>query len=86
MFVDKTAELGLLSLLAELTVLKSVLDEEILCKSLVFEEIVDKGGFFKFFFLKQKSQLSAVGEICYFPQSGQGRHHPHLESPVRISL
>ena len=40
MFVDKTAELGLLSLLAELMVLKSVLDEEIVCKPLVFEEMI----------------------------------------------
>ncbi len=39
-FVAETAELGLLSLLAELIVLKSVLDEEILLKSLVFEDMI----------------------------------------------
>ena len=40
MFVDETAELGLLSLLTELVVLKSYLDEEVLCKSLVFEVMI----------------------------------------------
>jgi hypothetical protein len=38
-FVAETAELGLLSLLAEFMVLKSYLDEEFLLKSLVFEEM-----------------------------------------------
>ncbi len=88
MFVAETAELGLLSLLAELMVLKSYLDEEVLLKSLAFEEMimVDLGGFFEFLLFKQTSQLSAVGGILYFSQSGQGRHRPHLESPVRMSL
>ena len=88
MFVAETAELGLLSLLAELMVLKSYLDEEVLLKSLAFEEMimVDLGGFFEFLLFKQTSQLSAVGGIWYFSQSGQGRHRPHLESPVRMSL
>ena len=40
MFVDETAELGLLSLLAKLVVLKSYLDEEVLPKSLVFEVMI----------------------------------------------
>jgi hypothetical protein len=88
MFVDETAELGLLSLLTELVVLKSYLDEEVLCKSLVFEVmiLVDWGGFFEFFLFKQTSQLSAVSGIWYSPQSGQGRHRLHLKFPVRMSL
>jgi hypothetical protein len=88
MFVAETAELGLLSLLAKLMVLKSYLDEVALLKSKAFEEmiLVELGGFFEFFLSKQTSQLSAVVGIWYSLQSGQGRHRPHLESPVRMSL
>ena len=88
MFVAETAELGLLSLLAKLMVLKSYLDEVALLKSKAFEEmiLVELGGFSEFFLSKQTSQLSAVGGIWYFSQSGQVRHRPHLESPVRMSL
>ena len=47
---------------------------------------LDASIIFKFFSFKQISQLSAVGGIWYFLQSGQNRHRLHLESPFRMSL